>query len=120
MMAVCGMGSPKGRLKSAVTAYQSARAPTIAASANARSHPMEGWTGSAMTAMAKSRAMRNRRPLAKVRTRNSEPDTNDPVWTGVLITRLLEVFDDSNEGNMVNGFGDKFIAVWHKNAALIY
>ena len=35
MMAVCGIGRPSGRLNSAVTANQSARAPTIEASAKA-------------------------------------------------------------------------------------
>ena len=36
MIAVCGMGSPSGRRNSAVTANQSASAPTIPASAMAR------------------------------------------------------------------------------------
>jgi hypothetical protein len=36
MIAVCGIGSPSGRRKSAVTANQSASAPTIPASAAAR------------------------------------------------------------------------------------
>jgi hypothetical protein len=35
MIAVCGMGSPIGRLNSAVTANQSASAPTMPASAAA-------------------------------------------------------------------------------------
>ncbi len=35
MIAVCGIGSPSGCLKRAVTANQSAMAPTIAASAPA-------------------------------------------------------------------------------------
>ena len=36
MIAVCGIGSPSGRLNSAVTANQSASAPTMPASAIAR------------------------------------------------------------------------------------
>jgi hypothetical protein len=36
MIAVCGIGSPSGRRKSAVTANQSARPPTMPASAIAR------------------------------------------------------------------------------------
>ena len=39
MMAVCGIGIPSGWRKSAVTANQSASAPTIAASANALTYP---------------------------------------------------------------------------------
>ena len=39
MIAVCGMGMPKGCLKSAVTANQSARPPTIPASAKALKKP---------------------------------------------------------------------------------
>jgi hypothetical protein len=35
MIAVCGIGRPSGRRNSAVTANQSARPPTIAASAKA-------------------------------------------------------------------------------------
>jgi len=38
MMAVCGIGTPKGWRNSATTANQSARAPTMAASAKAASH----------------------------------------------------------------------------------
>ena len=40
MIAVCGIGSPSGRRKSAVTANQSASAPTIPASAVARTYPI--------------------------------------------------------------------------------
>ena len=36
MMAVCGIGNPIGRRNSATTANQSASAPTVAASQNAR------------------------------------------------------------------------------------
>ena len=36
MIAVCGIGSPSGRLNKAVTANQSASAPTMPASAIAR------------------------------------------------------------------------------------
>ena len=38
-IAVCGIGSPSGRRNSAVTANQSASAPTIAASAAAFRYP---------------------------------------------------------------------------------
>ena len=39
MIAVCGIGSPSGRRNSAVTANQSASAPTMPASAAARTYP---------------------------------------------------------------------------------
>ena len=39
MIAVCGMGSPNGWRNSAVTANQSAKAPTMAASAPALTNP---------------------------------------------------------------------------------
>lgn len=41
MIAVCGIGSPIGRLNSAVTANQSASAPTIPASAAAATNPVQ-------------------------------------------------------------------------------
>ena len=42
MIAVCGMGMPSGCLNSAVTANQSASAPTMPASAAARTYPTHG------------------------------------------------------------------------------
>src|SRR5882757_658158 len=42
MIAVCGIGSPKGRRNSATTAYQSARPPMVAASAKAATKPNAG------------------------------------------------------------------------------
>src|SRR3984893_16137415 len=44
MMAVCGIGNPKGLRNSANTAYQSARPPMVAASANAATKPKIGCT----------------------------------------------------------------------------
>ena len=41
MIAVCGIGSRKGCRNSAVTANQSASAPTIAASEKARTYPTQ-------------------------------------------------------------------------------
>ena len=43
MMAVCGIGKPKGRRNSATTAYQSANPPIAAASAKAATKPNAGW-----------------------------------------------------------------------------
>src|SRR5262245_31242058 len=44
MIAVCGIGSPSGRLNSATTAYQSASPPMVAASAKAATKPNTGCT----------------------------------------------------------------------------
>ncbi len=41
MIAVCGIGRPIGRLNRAVTANQSASAPTIPASAAAATNPVQ-------------------------------------------------------------------------------
>ena len=45
MIAVCGMGKPKGLLNKATTAYQSARPPMVAASAKAAMKPNAGCIG---------------------------------------------------------------------------
>src|SRR5258708_6454399 len=42
MIAVCGIGMPSGCLNNAVTANQSASAPTMPASAAARTYPIQG------------------------------------------------------------------------------
>ena len=42
MIAVCGIGSPSGWRNSAVTANQSASAPTMPASAMAATYPTHG------------------------------------------------------------------------------
>src|SRR3954470_10937151 len=50
MIAVCGIGNPKGLRNSATTAYQSARPPMVAASANAATKPNAGCTCSKVLA----------------------------------------------------------------------
>jgi hypothetical protein len=64
MIAVCGIGSPSGRRKSAVTANQSASPPTSDASAVARTKPSQGYVGSSMRATRKTSRASTRRPLA--------------------------------------------------------
>src|SRR6266568_6119125 len=50
MIAVCGIGNPNGLRNSATTAYQSARPPMVAASANAATKPNTGCTCSRLLA----------------------------------------------------------------------
>jgi len=75
MIAVCGIGSPKGRLNSATTAYQSASPPMVAASANAATTPKAGWTCSSdfavtnSTSVAASTSVRQRFSRAATRRR---------------------------------------------------
>ena len=45
MIAVCGIGSPKGLRNKATTAYQSARPPMVAASQKAATKPNAGCIG---------------------------------------------------------------------------
>src|SRR5881396_2320018 len=51
MIAVCGIGNPKGLRNNATTAYQSASPPIVAASANAATKPKIGWMGSSAFAV---------------------------------------------------------------------
>src|SRR5438552_1251647 len=51
MIAVCGIGNPKGLRNSATTAYQSANPPMVAASANAAIKPKIGCNGSSAFAV---------------------------------------------------------------------
>ena len=68
MIAVCGIGSPSGCRKSAVTANQSASAPTIAASAVARTNPTQPGapTASPHRASRKITVAASRSPVASV------------------------------------------------------
>ena len=63
MIAVCGIGMPSGWRNSAVIANQSARPPTMAASAVARTKPSHG----------------NRRSSASVTTNSTVAPTSSPV-----------------------------------------
>src|SRR3954447_10146624 len=71
MIAVCGIGSPKGRLNSATTAYQSARPPMVAASANAAMKPNTGCTGSSHFAATNSASVAASTAVASHFTRRS-------------------------------------------------
>ena len=70
-MAVCGIGTPSGWRNSAVTANQSARPPTIAASAKARTKPQPAWCGTSALASRNSAAMTSRSPVATIRIRRA-------------------------------------------------
>jgi hypothetical protein len=59
------MGRPKGCLNNATTANQSAKAPTIPASANARMYPTTGCNHKKPLVTKKMSAITNKRPVAK-------------------------------------------------------
>src|SRR6202158_5687736 len=71
MIAVCGIGSPSGLLNSATTAYQSARPPMVAASANAATKPKIGCTGSNTFAVTNSASVPASTSVASALTRCS-------------------------------------------------
>ena len=66
MSAVCGMGTPSGCRKIAVTANQSAIAPTIEASAPAWTNPQNPWSATRRVAR-KTTAAKTSRPRATAR-----------------------------------------------------
>ncbi len=69
MIAVCGIRSPKGRRNSATTAYQSAIAPTVPASANARGHASHAWSACQATHTSSNAIMQTSRQVAVRRMR---------------------------------------------------
>jgi hypothetical protein len=71
MIAVCGIGSPSGRLNSATTAYQSASPPMVAASAKAAMKPKAGCTGSSHFAPMKTAKVAASTEVASNLTRRS-------------------------------------------------
>ena len=71
MMAVCGIGSPSGRLNSATTAYQSASPPMVAASANAATKPNAGCSGSSSFAVTNNASVPASTSVASALTRRS-------------------------------------------------
>lgn len=71
MIAVCGIGSPSGRRNRAVTANQSASAPTIPPSAAARTYASHGCRSWNMNAMTNAMAMKTRAPSATAFIRRS-------------------------------------------------
>src|ERR1700738_82957 len=71
MIAVCGIGSPSGLLNSATTAYQSARPPMVAASANAATKPKTGCTGSNTFAVTNSNSVPASTSVASALTRRN-------------------------------------------------
>ena len=64
MIAVWGIGSPSGRRKSAVTANQSASAPTMPPSAAARTYASHGYRPCRANAMTKTIARKMSAPRA--------------------------------------------------------
>src|ERR1700733_13334245 len=71
MIAVCGIGNPSGLRNSATTAYQSARPPIVAASANAATKPKTGCTGSNIFAVTNSASVPVNTSVASTLTRRS-------------------------------------------------
>src|SRR3954471_15444494 len=71
MIAVCGIGSPKGLRNSATTAYQSARPPIVAASANAAMKPNTGWMWSKLLAAMNSVSVPASTSVASTLTRRN-------------------------------------------------
>src|ERR1700722_513589 len=71
MIAVCGIGNPKGLRNSATTAYQSARPPMVAASANAATKPNAGCAGSNSFAVTNSASVPASTSVASSLTRRS-------------------------------------------------
>src|SRR6202000_2460867 len=71
MSAVCGIGSPSGLRNNATTAYQSARPPMVAASANAATKPNAGCTGSNHFAITNSKSVAHSTSVASILTRRS-------------------------------------------------
>jgi hypothetical protein len=71
MIAVCGIGNPKGLRNSATTAYQSASPPMVAASANAATKPNTGCIGSNSFAVTNSASVPASTKVANSLTRRS-------------------------------------------------
>src|SRR6266702_1409746 len=71
MIAVCGIGNPKGRRNNATTAYQSASPPMVAASANAATKPKIGCNGSSAFAVTNSVNVPASTSVASALTRRS-------------------------------------------------
>src|SRR5882672_12725313 len=71
MIAVCGIGNPSGLRNSATTAYQSARPPMVAASANAATKPNAGCTCSNAFAVTNSASVAASTSVASALTRRN-------------------------------------------------
>ena len=71
MIAVCGIGNPKGLRNSATTAYQSASPPMVAASANAATKPNTGCTANNILAVMNTAKVAASTSVASALTRRS-------------------------------------------------
>src|SRR5436305_6997275 len=71
MIAVCGIGNPKGLRNRATTAYQSARPPMVAASAKAAMKPNTGWMCSRLLAAMNSVSVPASTSVASALTRRN-------------------------------------------------
>src|SRR5215467_4005226 len=87
MIAVCGIGSPSGRLNRATTAYQSASPPMVAASANAATKPKAGCTGNSHLAPMKTAKVTASTSVASSFTRRSSAAR--AASPGESITKVL-------------------------------
>src|ERR1700688_2847462 len=98
MIAVCGIGNPSGLRNSATTAYQSARPPMVAASANAARKPNAGCSGSSTLAAMNSNSVAASTDVASHFTRrNSAARCASP---GASMTKVA--------GRVMTAFGEKF------------
>src|SRR5258708_27573841 len=85
MMAVCGIGSPRGLRNSATTAYQSASPPMVAASANAATKPKAGCRCSSAFAATNSASVPASTKVASALTRrNSAARATSPARVASL------------------------------------
>ncbi len=83
-MAVWGIGSPSGRRNSAVTANQSARAPTMPASAAARTYPTQTGAPACSCHLAT--------------TYTTEASSSRPVATAFIRRRARRLVSSSGRG----------------------
>ncbi len=94
IIAVCGIGRPRGRLNSATTAYQSASPPMVAASAKAAMKPNTGCTFNSNFATMNSASVAASTSVASALTRRSSAArsaspgvSKEKVAGGVMIHR---------------------------------
>src|SRR6266567_5635799 len=103
MIAVCGIGSPKGLRNKATTAYQSASPPMVAASAKAATKPNAGCSGSNALAAMKIANVATSTSVASSLTRRSSAARC--ASAGVSTTNV--------PGTVMEAFGGKRSLAFH-------
>src|SRR5207247_6284229 len=97
MIAVCGIGNPKGLRNNATTAYQSASPPIVAASANAATKPKIGWMGSSAFAVTNRVSVPTSTDVASALTRRNSaaraasPGVSNEDLAGTLLGGLHRI-----------------------------